>query len=941
VNWSMNKFLCQRVLVVTSVLPSLVVNCVSDDALQQQNGTNEFDQVQQSAQASNSAADNVVQGGANGDYPQNVTNNVAASGQSQSAPANQSASLNTANVGASNSNGDVLSTGSASELSADTLTDLTPTPPPAQNVAPSALNSAAQQPNGRVQEGVPTNQNAGKLTWIGYNYRKDQRVLDVQLVVSGEPSYRIFQEVNRAGQHELVVRLANTTMRNRIRRDINASEFRSPVAYIRMRTDIGLRYTDVVLTLRDLVQPRILSKKGGVMLSFDIPEHWFAPKSDAQPVATAEIVKDENPGLSADATSSQTPDNANRRRAAYVPDPAADVFHNTNEKGQPLVPKTDSSKELIPSGGENMLQNDGQAPMIESSYTVLGVAQATFPGDKLAQNSVGFADVAPTPLGADLVEDFQDAASGQQGLTLDPASGGADIIGVSAGSAGSAVVSQTSSKKAIRLDFRDAPVGQIIRMIAAESGINFIIAPEVGNKKTSISLKNVPWDVALKAILESNRIGMQEIAPGLVRIDSLTTFAADKDAEDKARQATEALIPTKILVMPLNYAKADDAVKLAQAMLPKADGANLAQKRNYDRFKAQADPRSNAVIVEATPNVLSTIKSLLERLDAQTPQVRIASRLVEVSNDIANGLGVNWSGGLTYDAGRGLGFGSLPFPNSLSSGFAIDPGGATERGGNAAIHFGSINNMLALDLKLRMYETKNKAETLQTQDVVVQDNEKAMVTAGSTDFIQTAAGVGGTGGLQQVDYNLALSVTPHITADGAVQMKLDIRGDSPKKSQGIAAASKSTRQLITTLLKRSGETAVIGGLYSSEVSVSQRSVPILSSIPLIGALFRSTDKADSKKDLLIMVTPTIVNANATNAANASGAANDGETLSAPVAINVEASNSTSQSAQSQSQSQGQLQSQGQSQKAANQQFGSQGAATKASQQGTQQATQLE
>ena len=506
---------------------------------------------------------------------------------------------------------------------------------------------------------------------------------------------------------------------------------------------------------------------------------------------------------------------------------------------------------------------------------VSGVAQANFSAD--------IPPASPESAFDDEIPETNRAMPLSQGPNETQAVSGSELVGVSAGVSPTATI---SSKKAIRLDFRDAPVSQVIRMIANESGINFIISPEAGTKKTSISLKNVPWDVALRAVLESNRLGMQEIAPGLVRIDYLKVFSDDKDAEERARQSTEALVPTKVLVMPLNYAKAEDAAKIAAAMLPKVtDPQNVAQKRNFERFKAQADTRSNAVIVEATPNVLATIKALLERLDAQTPQVRIASRLVEVTNDIFDGLGVAWGAPLNMDPGRGLGFGSLPFPNNMTSQFSVDPGGGTNYpGGSAAVKFGSLNNMIALDLKLKFYETKRKAETLQTQDVVVQDNEKAMVSAGSTDFFQTSAGIGGTGTLSPIDYNLSMSVTPHITADGAVQMKLEIKGDSPKPSSS-AAASKSTRQLQTTLLKRSGETAVIGGLYSSEVSKTHRGVPYLSSIPLIGALFRSTDTIDSKKDLLIMVTPTIVGA---ATASSNGAADGG--FQAPVVANNAAIN---------------------------------------------------
>jgi type II secretory pathway component GspD/PulD (secretin) len=113
------------------------------------------------------------------------------------------------------------------------------------------------------------------------------------------------------------------------------------------------------------------------------------------------------------------------------------------------------------------------------------------------------------------------------------------------------------------------------------------------------------------------------------------------------------------------------------------------------------------------------------------------------------------------------------------------------------------------------------------------------------------------GSLVEVAYNLALNVQPHITADGAVQMKLEIKGDSPSKTTG-GRAKKETRSLKTTLLKQSGETAVIGGLYESRVSKLVTGVPFLSQIPLIGALFRSTETSNGKKDLLIMVTPTII-----------------------------------------------------------------------------------
>lgn len=766
------------------------------------------------------------------------------------------------------------------------------TPPLAENNASILPNNSIGNANASAGAGNGTVHGAvhGAVHWVGYNYRKNDRKLDVQIVTDGSPAYKIFQETNRAGQSELVVRYLNTSLRSKIRRDIDATEFKSPIAYIRMRHDVTFNHTDIVMTMRDHIQPTLVNNGSSLMFTFDIPERWFAPKSEEKPVAAAEIIKNDDNNLTGVSDQLATPGEVSPVAAAYVDNPGEEKFKALSDQtGKKLVPKEGKTNELMP---DNNSAPQNQSPTNQGSprndqilynepsdyeevfYSIRKVAQGDFSSDIPSSGNSASDLLEDVPSGLAVNEDTSGTAEAPAGSLPSsqaapsvPAPGSAnsksDVIGINSDSTAG---SGTSTKKVMRLDFRDAPVSQIIRMIAGESGINFIISPEAGAKKTSISLKNVPWDVALKAVLESNRMGMQEIAPGLVRIDQLEVFAKDREAQDKALQANEALVPTKVLVMPLNYAKADVAVKLVQEMLPKADGGNDAQRRNFSRFKAQADLRSNSVVVEATPNILSTIKALLERLDTQTAQVRIQSRLVEVSKDLNDGLGITWGAPVALDAGRGLGFGSLPFPNSITGAFSVDPGLAGAQGGSTAFRFGSLNNVIALDLKIRMFEAQRKAETLQTQDVVVQDNEIAKISAGTTDYFSLIGQNSTT--LAQVDYLLSMDVTPHITADGAVQMKIDIKGDSPGIAITGSATRKTTRQLMTTMLKRSGETAVIGGLYTSETSRSQRGIPYLSNLPLFGALFRSTEKTDSKKDLLIMVTPTIVGGGAASSAGA-------------------------------------------------------------------------
>jgi len=924
-------------ILILSLLSVVIAGCASDpqenaqgqEAVSGQNGAPQNANVASNqVQAGNSSSQvaDPIGGGANGNFA--VGNSADSTGAANSAdlnsvPVDSDEILNDSTNVVSNSAQDVLGGDVAAEnqalgatsimngvignQSGGHLNNLAPsnlssvaavagsTPPTAGNNSPVLPGNGIENTSAATGDvnGSGHSTVKGTVHWVGYNYRKNDRKLDVQIVTEGSPTYKIFQETNRGGQTELVVRYLNTGLRSKIRRDIDATEFKSPIAYIRMRHDVTLNNTDIVMTMRDQIQPTLVNNGSSLMFTFEIPERWFAPKSEEKPVAAAEIIQNDNNNLTGVSDQVALPGEAAPEAAAYVENPGEEKFKALNDKtGKKLVPKDGKTNELMPDknsapqnqapanqgspGNDQILYNEPR-DYEEVFYSIHKVAQGDFSSDIPSSGNSASDLLEDVPSGLPVSEEAPGAPapslnSVQSTPTVPsmPAPGSAtsksDVIGINSDSTAGSV---TSGKKVMRLDFRDAPVSQIIRMIAGESGVNFIISPEAGAKKTSISLKNVPWDVALKAVLESNRMGMQEIAPGLVRIDQLEVFAKDREAQDKALQANEALVPTKVLVMPLSYAKADVAVKLVQEMLPKPDGDNIAQRRNFSRFRAQADLRSNSVIVEATPNILSTIKTLLERLDTQTAQVRIQSRLVEVTKDINDGLGVNWGAPLALDAGRGLGFGSLPFPNSLTGVFAVDPGGAGTAGGSSAFRFGSLNNVLALDLKIRMYETQRKAETLQTQDVVVQDNEPATVTAGTSDFFPLIGQNSTT--LAEVAYNLALNVVPHITADGAVQMKIDIKGDSPGDAISGSATRKNTRQLTTTLLKRSGETAVIGGLYSSEVSRVQRGIPYLSNLPLFGALFRSTENKDSKKDLLIMVTPTIVGGGAASSSGSAGA----------------------------------------------------------------------
>ncbi|MBM4252076.1 MAG: hypothetical protein FJ146_08905 [Deltaproteobacteria bacterium] len=406
-------------------------------------------------------------------------------------------------------------------------------------------------------------------------------------------------------------------------------------------------------------------------------------------------------------------------------------------------------------------------------------------------------------------------------------------------------------------DFDGAPLHSVIGQLGRESKVNFVISPTVENKIITLHVKNVPFNDILNAVLSANQLTVVSLGPNLYRIDNIKSIADEREQEDVRRKKELKLVPTRILVHRLSFAEAENVVKVLGEIL-KASG------EGDGRIKVQADKRTNSVIVNAPAGDLSTVKALLERLDLETPQVRIATRIVELKKGSARSFGISWGMPLNFDQGRGLGFGNLVFPQSMLSKFSIDAGGNAQKTGTSNFFFGSANNSTALDLALSAQETQNTAEVLQSSSLIVGDNEKATIVAGTTDyFIPQGGGIGAPPPNPEdskVEYNLTVKVTPHITADGAVQMDLDIRSDTPTlpKVPENSRGAKLNRQVTTKMMRRSGETAVIGGIYNNERTKNNTGIPILSKLPIIGALFRSSDSNEERRELMVMVTPTVI-----------------------------------------------------------------------------------
>ncbi len=871
--------------------------------------------------------------------------------------------------------------------------------------------------------------NRSLLWWIGYDFSPDKDVVRIELVTRGAPRYDLFQERNQAGQPELVVRFYETAIRPKIRRNIDASEFRSPVAFIRMREDKTDESTDVILTLRDLSKPRVYAHNGNILLSFVIPEKYKGKNriesaaSTPAEVLTASDIRPTLIGGSDYPKSFRYPSPPNPSDGVFVSapadggmltEPAFQQAADTNSVSNLTADSLDASLQAAndseedqslpndntagPSGDNTPINNNSQQPgqsqpqenieqdsdggndsgdnqsepnqdegEPEDNQNVQG---SNFDVDEGAKgytsvnsiskgeyivSSFGFAQVAQDTNQEQLDEDFENeseaggntensdqgsvdesstAGGNGTGINNFPANqvneelldvdtsnlnsnlgngntgsvdnaadqaqavpvqnaapatsptpdNGQSITPITQGQGGAISGQETlgqdsasdpvkdQGSRPVKLEFRGAKLKEVIRALGEENNINFTFPASIGEELIFMNFKDVQWNDALRAVLETNGLGMVKLDGGVVRIDTLAKLTAEKDDLFRIRESASRLMPTKVLVIRLSYAQADDVKKLIDEMLTSA--------KSDKRVRVETDKRTNSIVIEATAVDLAKAKALVDRIDLQTPQVQIASRIVEVLRSGANLFGIDWAGPLMGDQGRGLGFGNLVFPNSLLSTFAVDTGATsnaqTQTGINA--HIGSINNSVELDLRLRLEESRGTTHILQNNNLIVEDNGKATIQAGRQDFFSITTAQG-TPGFTTVDYLLQLEVTPHITADGAVQMNLKIESSSPAaKVSADAESSRSQRLLQTSLLKNSGETAAIGGLYTTEKKDEVFGIPILSDLPIIGALFRTKKQGDDRRELIILVTPTIL-----NGSKGSGSAAD---MSATAASNI-------------------------------------------------------
>ncbi|WP_044889626.1 type IV pilus secretin PilQ [Myxococcus hansupus] len=414
--------------------------------------------------------------------------------------------------------------------------------------------------------------------------------------------------------------------------------------------------------------------------------------------------------------------------------------------------------------------------------------------------------------------------------------------------------------KRVSFEFKDIDIQNLLRVIAEISKKNIVVADDVGGKVT-IRLRNVPWDQALDLVLRTKALGKEEFG-NIIRIAPLKTLEEEARLRQERKKSLQQQEDLMVNLVPVNYAVAAEMAARVKDVLS-------------ERGSVTVDQRTNVLIIKDVRSNTERARSLVRSLDTQTPQVLIESRIVEANTTFSRSLGVQWGGqaraGPSTGNATGLIFpnnfavtGGVPGPGVGVSGtpnFAVNlPVGVGQGiGGAMGFTFGSAGGALQLNLRLSAAENEGTVKTISAPKVTTLDNNTARISQGvSIPFSQTSAqGVNTT----FVEARLSLEVTPHITQDGSVLMSINAANNQPDPSSTGANGQPSIqrKEANTQVLVKDGDTTVIGGIYVRRGATQTNSVPFLSRIPVLGFLFKNNVESDARQELLIFITPRILN----------------------------------------------------------------------------------
>jgi type IV pilus assembly protein PilQ len=393
----------------------------------------------------------------------------------------------------------------------------------------------------------------------------------------------------------------------------------------------------------------------------------------------------------------------------------------------------------------------------------------------------------------------------------------------------------------IALDFFETDIKNVFRILREISGKNFAIDEEVTGNVTMTLEKPVPWDQVLDLVLKMNKLG-KSYEGDIIRIATLAKLTDEEKArqariaaQQKSKQVEEALEPMVTEYISVNYSDAKSDI------LP-----HVKKLLSDKRGSISVDGRNNQLIVTDIVDRIAQIKAVVNRIDTVTPQVIIEARVVEISRTFNTQLGIVWD--LTYNPKT---FGSSTVDGKVAMNF---PAGDTSSGFNFSLNRSSA----ILNAQLNAIETNNAGKVISAPKIVTLDGKKAVIKQG-LEIPYTERDSSGIATVKFKPVDLTLDVTPIVTPDDRILMKINIeKNDVVGDVQPGAQPPLSTNSAKTELLVNDGDTIVIGGIIKSNIRDALSGWPGLHKIPLLGWLFKTESKSEDDNELLIFITPQIV-----------------------------------------------------------------------------------
>ncbi|WP_431482838.1 type IV pilus secretin PilQ [Pseudomonas solani] len=407
------------------------------------------------------------------------------------------------------------------------------------------------------------------------------------------------------------------------------------------------------------------------------------------------------------------------------------------------------------------------------------------------------------------------------------------------------------SGEKLSLNFQDIDVRSVLQLIADFTDLNLVASDTVQGNIT-LRLQNVPWDQALDLVLKTKGLDKRKVGNVLLVAPADEIAARERQELESQKQIAE-LAPLRRELIQVNYAKAADIAKLFQSVTSGNESSD-------ERGSITVDDRTNSIIAYQTQDKLDELRRIVAQLDIPVRQVMIEARIVEANVDYDKSLGVNWRGARVGDnnfviGGAGAGRPTATTPTGALGTF-VDMGAD---GATSSLGIGFVTDNTILDLELSAMEKTGNGEIVSQPKVVTSDKETAKILKGAEIPYQEASSSGAST-TSFKEAALSLEVTPQITPDNRIIMEVKVTKDAPDFSNALNGVPPINKNEVNAkVLVSDGETIVIGGVFSNTQTKATDKVPFLGDLPFLGRMFKRDIVQDKKSELLVFLTPRIMN----------------------------------------------------------------------------------